>query len=169
MVTSVAGSPTGAGLRMNLLTDGEDGGVSGDAEADGENNDEDEAGAAGETAQGVSDVAPESVGDGLPACMPDFVSYCFSTAYLCTRGTDSIFGGHATAHLLVDRLAQEAFELLVDLLVACALVAECADAVSCAAQESHRYASRMRLMAAIWRPQFSVSLLRALRPFSVRE
>jgi hypothetical protein len=27
----------------------------------------------------------------------------------------------------------------------------------------------MRLMAAIWRPQFSVSLLRALRPFSVRE
>jgi hypothetical protein len=84
---------------------------------------------------------------------------------LATRGVNSIFGGHAMAHLLVDGLAQEAFELLVNLIVACALVAECADAVLCAAQKSHRYALRMRLMAAIWRPQFSVSLLRALRPF----
>src|SRR5206468_2256430 len=80
----------GGGAEDEFADDGEDGCVCGDAEADGEKHDEDESGGAGETAQSVSEIAPEHVGGGFPACMPDLVLDDGGASYLGPCGANGV-------------------------------------------------------------------------------
>jgi hypothetical protein len=63
--------------------------------------------------RGIGEVLPEEIDPGLPSSAPDLVFDRLCTTHLGARSADSIFGGHAMAHVLVDGLAQESFELLI--------------------------------------------------------